>query len=232
MTRTCLLVPLIAALAAAGCRDNSARDSTPRRTAGPAAAEAPDVEWAERAGDPAGALAADEADPARADRDHQDTVLAGGAPLREPDVIFEPTPQRRVDAMLAMARVRPGEKVYDLGCGDGRIAITAAKKFRAHAVCIDIDPERVAEARANVAAAGVADRVEVRLGDLFETDLSDADVVTLYLLQELNERLRPTLLRDLRPGSRVVSHVFDMGDWKPDAEKEIDGGMVYLWRIR
>ncbi len=150
---------------------------------------------------------------------------------KAPDVVYVPTPQARVDAMLEMAAPRRGEKLYDLGCGDGRIPVTAAKRYGVRSVCVDIDPQRIAEARANVAAAGVEDLVEVRQADLFEVDLSDADVVTLYLLPSLNEKLRPTLIRDLKPGSRVVSHAFDMGTWQPEETREVDGGYVYRWII-
>ena len=151
-------------------------------------------------------------------------------PEREPDVVFVPTPEPVVKRMLTMAKVGPSDVVYDLGCGDGRIAIAAVKDFKAKkAVCIDIDPERVREARANARKAGVADRVEIKQGDLFEEDLSDATVVTLYLLESLNLKLRPRLHKQLRPGARVVSQSFDMGEWKPDAESTVDNKRVYLW---
>ena len=160
--------------------------------------------------------------------------VAGWAPaaeLRGPDVIFVPTPNEIVDAMLKMAGVTKNDTVYDLGCGDGRIVITAAQKFGARGVGVDIDPNRVAEATENVKKAGVAGRVKIVRGDLFETDLSPASVVTLYLLTELNLKLRPKLLRELQPGTRVVSHAFSMGDWKPERTAEISGTTVYLWRI-
>lgn len=150
---------------------------------------------------------------------------------RTPDVIYVPTPPERVQAMLELARPQQGQKLYDLGCGDGRIPIAAAKQFGVRAVCIDIDPERIEEARENVREAGVEDLVEVRQADLFETDLSDADIVTLYLLPSLNEKLKPKLLRELKPGARVVSHAFDMGTWQPDATQEVSGSPVYLWMI-
>lgn len=153
------------------------------------------------------------------------------APDREPDVVFVPTPQPVVDAMLKLAEVRRGDLVYDLGSGDGRIPITAAKVYGVRAVGIDIDPERVAEANANAKAAGVADRVAFRRADLFRTDLREADVVTLYLLQSLNEKLRPKLLKELKPGARIVSHAFSMGDWKPEVTQEVDGSTIYLWRV-
>jgi SAM-dependent methyltransferase len=153
------------------------------------------------------------------------------APLRGPDVIFVPTPNDIVATMLKMAAVSKKDTVYDLGCGDGRIVITAAQKYGARGVGIDIDPERVDEATENVRKAGVADRVKIIRGDLFEADISAATVVTLYLLTDLNLKLRPKLLRDLNPGTRVVSHAFSMGDWKPERTAEISGTTVYLWRI-
>ena len=147
------------------------------------------------------------------------------------DVPYVPTPERVVKKMLDLAKVGPRDVVYDLGSGDGRIVITAAKEYGARGIGIDIDPERIKEANENAKAAGVTGRVEFRQGDLFEADLSDATVVTLYLLQRINEQLRPKLLRELKPGSRVVSHGFDMGDWKPVAQLEIDGDWVYYWII-
>jgi SAM-dependent methyltransferase len=152
------------------------------------------------------------------------------AEARVPDVIYVPTPERVVSTMLELADVRRGDVVYDLGCGDGRIVVAAAKAGAAKAVGIDIDPERVAEARENVRAAGVADRASILEGDLFQLDLRDADVVTLYLLPDLNLRLRPKLLR-LKPGTRIVSHAFDMGDWAPDRVAYVDGKTVYMWTV-
>ena len=149
----------------------------------------------------------------------------------EPDVVYVPTPQPVVEAMLKLADVKSGDLLYDLGSGDGRIPITAAKVYGVRAVGIDIDPERIAEANANAEAAGVTGRVTFRQADLFETDLRDADVVTLYLLQSLNERLRPKLLRELKPGSRIVSHAFSMGDWQPERTQEVDGSTIYLWTV-
>jgi SAM-dependent methyltransferase len=153
------------------------------------------------------------------------------APTRGPDVIFVPTPNEVVDAMLKMAAVTKADTVYDLGCGDGRIVITAAQRYGARGVGIDIDPERVKEATENVRKAKVADRVRIIRGDLFEADISAASVVTLYLLTNLNLKLRPKLLNDLRPGTRVVSHAFDMGDWEPENRASVLGTSVYLWRI-
>jgi SAM-dependent methyltransferase len=158
-------------------------------------------------------------------------TASGAAPLRGPDVIFVPTPDEVVNAMLRLAGVTGRDTVYDLGCGDGRIVITAAQKFGARGVGIDIDPERVEEASGNVRRAGVADRVKIVRGDLFEADIREATVVTLYLLTELNLRLRPRLLRELRPGTRIVSHAFSMGDWKPERTAEVEGTTIYLWRV-
>lgn len=152
------------------------------------------------------------------------------APAREPDVHFVPTPHPVVDAMLEMAQLRDGDVLYDLGSGDGRIPIAAARKYKLRAVGIDIDPQRITEARANAAAAGVADRVSFRQEDLFKADFSQASVVTLYLLDSLNEKLRPRLLA-LKPGTRIVSHAFAMGDWKPDQSRQVDGSMIYLWTV-
>jgi SAM-dependent methyltransferase len=153
------------------------------------------------------------------------------APLRGPDVIFVPTPNEVVDMMLKMAGTSKKDTVYDLGCGDGRIVITAAQKYGARGVGIDIDPERVKEANENVKKAGVADRVKIIRGDLFEADLSPATVVTLYLLTDLNLKLRPKLLKELKPGTPVVSHAFSMGDWKPERTAEVSHATVYLWRV-
>lgn len=150
---------------------------------------------------------------------------------REPDVVFVPTPPEVVDKMLELAEVRDGDVLYDLGSGDGRIPIAAAKKFQLRAVGIDIDPERIREARANASAAGVTDEVSFRQADLFTSNISDATVVTLYLLDSLNEKLRPRLLTELKPGTRIVSHAFRMGDWQPERTAEVDGRMVYFWRI-
>ncbi len=151
--------------------------------------------------------------------------------LREPDVIFVPTPQEVVDAMLKLAEVHKGDVVYDLGCGDGRTVVTAAKTYGVRAVGIDINPERIEEAKENVQKNGVGKLVTLRNEDLFEADIKDASVVTLYLLTSLNIKLRPKLWRDLKPGTRIVSHSFDMGDWKPEKTENIDGRTIYLWRV-
>lgn len=155
---------------------------------------------------------------------------APGTQRKAPDVPYVPTPPSVVNAMLDLAKVKKGDLVYDLGCGDGRIVIEAAKRG-ARGVGIDIDPDRIAEARRNAAEAGVSDRVQFRQQDLFDVDLRDADVVTLYLLQAVNMRLRPKLLEELRPGARVVSHAFDMGDWEPQDVAHVDGSTAYLWII-
>lgn len=150
---------------------------------------------------------------------------------RAPDVIYVPTPQEVVEDMLRLADVRKGDVLYDLGSGDGRIPVTAAKKYGVRAIGIDIDPDRIKEANANARRNRVTRLVQFRQQDLFETSLREATVVTLYLLPDLNLKLRPQLLAQLRPGARVVSHQFDMGDWKPDKTLETNGRSVYLWLI-
>lgn len=152
-------------------------------------------------------------------------------PLRAPDVRYEPTPQRVVRSMLRLAGVGPNDLVYDLGSGDGRIPITAAREFGARGVGIDIDPQRIREAEANARGAGVTDRVRFRNEDLFEADFHDATVVTLFLYPDLNLKLRPRLLRDLAPGTRVVSYYHDMGDWAPLRTVRAPEAKIYLWRI-
>jgi SAM-dependent methyltransferase len=154
-------------------------------------------------------------------------------PLREPDVWYVPTSYEVVDEMLNMAQVTSKDVVYDLGCGDGRIVIAAAKKYGIRGVGIDIDPERIQEARANAKKEKVEHLVTFKVADLFETDISEATVVTLYLLPELNRRLIPKLKGELKPGSRIVSHDFDMGrDWPAEQSKKIGSDEVYLWTIR
>jgi SAM-dependent methyltransferase len=149
---------------------------------------------------------------------------------RRPDVIFVPTREPVVDAMLEAAAVGPTDIVYDLGCGDGRIVVAAARRG-ARAVGIDIDPQRIREANENAKEAGVTDKVTFIEADLFEADIRAATVVTLYLLPSLNVKLRPMLMEQLRPGTRVVSHDFDMGDWEPEQTMHVDGKTVYLWTI-
>jgi SAM-dependent methyltransferase len=141
---------------------------------------------------------------------------------KRPEVPFVPTPEKVVAKMLDMADVGKSDVLYDLGCGDGRIVITAARDLGCRGVGIDIDPQRIKESRENAAKAGVEDRVEFRLMDLFEADIRPASVVTLYLLPSVNLRLRPKLLRDLKPGTRVVSHDFDMNSWEPDESVVIE----------
>lgn len=141
-------------------------------------------------------------------------VLVSSALGRKPDVGFVPTPPSAVERMVEMAEIRPGDLVYDLGCGDGRIVIAAAKQQKIKAVGVDIDPERVAESRENVRTAGLESLVEIRQADVFDLDLSEADVVFLYLTPRLNARLMPQL-RKLKPGARIISYEFDMGNAKP-----------------
>jgi SAM-dependent methyltransferase len=160
-------------------------------------------------------------------------------PRRHPDVPFVPTTEQAVEAMLKLADVKSSDIVYDLGCGDGRIVIAAAKTFGAHGVGVDINPERIAEAKANAKRAGVENLVRFEENDLFQADIHDASVVTLFLLSSVNLKLRPKLMQDLKPGTRVVSNTFDMGDWKP--QKQVNLGdqegdfslsrKLYLWTI-
>jgi SAM-dependent methyltransferase len=149
---------------------------------------------------------------------------------------YVPTPQYVVEKMLELAQVTSNDIVYDLGCGDGRIVITAAKKYGAHAVGIDIDPERIRESEANAKAAGVEKLVSFRLEDAMKADISPATVVTLYLLTSSNEALRPILTRQLKPGARIVSHAFGMGRWRPQKTELIhhESGFnrtIYLWIV-
>ena len=150
---------------------------------------------------------------------------------QRPDVVFVPTPQSVVDKMLEMAKVGKGDVLYDLGSGDGRIPVTAAKRFGIRAVGIDIDPQRIEEANENARKNGVAQLVTFKREDLFRTKFGDATVVTLYLLPDLNVKLRPRLLAELKPGTRIVSHQFDMGTWKPEQKVEMNGRLIYLWTI-
>jgi len=152
--------------------------------------------------------------------------------LREPDVIFVPTPPEVVTSMLKLANVTPKDLVYDLGCGDGMIVTAAAKEFGARAVGIDINPVRVKEANERVAKAGVTDKVKILNEDLFEAKISDATVVALYLLQTLNQKLIPKLNKELKPGTRIVSQTFSMGDnYPPEKTVEVAGRSVYLWTV-
>ena len=154
------------------------------------------------------------------------------APLREPDVIYLPTPREAVTTMLKAANVGPGDVVYDLGSGDGRILIAAVKDFgAARGVGVDIDPAMIREANDNADRANVMDRVRFLNQDLFETDLHEATVVTLYLLPWLNRKLIPKLKAELKPGARIVAYRFDMGDWKPDQTLIVNGQSIYVWRV-
>jgi hypothetical protein len=162
-------------------------------------------------------------------------ALAQSAAPKTPEVPYVPTHREIVNEMLSMARVGPNDVLYDLGSGDGRIVIAAAKAFGTRGVGYDIDPERVREANDNAKRAGVADKVRFVHGDIFDADIKDATVVTLYLLPEVNLRLRPKLLSELKPGTRVVSHNYDMGDWLPEKTKkmEVEGSdhFVYFWTV-
>jgi SAM-dependent methyltransferase len=168
------------------------------------------------------------------------TVLAqSAAPRREPDVPYVPTTEAAVQAMLKLGEVKKSDVVYDLGCGDGRIVIAAAKSYGARGVGIDINPVRISEAKENAKKAGVEKQVRFEENDLFEANIHEATVVTLFLLPNINLKLRPKLLQDLKPGTRVVSNTFDMGDWKPEKEfivpdTEVDSYLshrLYLWIV-
>jgi SAM-dependent methyltransferase len=153
--------------------------------------------------------------------------------LRKPDVFYVPTPQAVVDAMLRMAGVTANDVVYDLGCGDGRIPITAAQRFGAKGIGIDIDPVRIQEANENAKSAGVTDKVTFLNQDLFTSNFENATVVTLYLLPSLNEKLMPKLKAELKPGTRVVSHAFDMGaTWPAEKTEQVEGKTIYYWTIK
>jgi len=149
----------------------------------------------------------------------------------EADVPFVVSPEKTVEGMLELAGVTESDTVYDLGSGDGRIPITAAKQHGARGVGIEIKPDLVQRARKRAKLAGVSDRVEFRRQDLFEADFSDATVVTMYLFPEVNLRLRPMLFEQLDPGTRVVSHSFDMNGWAPDSTVSVDGDVLYLWTL-
>jgi SAM-dependent methyltransferase len=154
---------------------------------------------------------------------------------RAPDVRYEPSDMEAVQAMLRLADVKPSDVVYDLGCGDGRIVIAAARLYQARGVCVDIDPQRIAESRENARQAGVAHRIQFLSENLLITDITGATVVTLFLSAQLNLQVRPKLLRELKPGARVVSHWHDMGDWKPQQTIRVSiggrGRSIYLWTI-
>lgn len=148
------------------------------------------------------------------------------------DVPYVPTPQEVVDRMLAMGKVGKKDVLYDLGCGDGRIVVTAARVHGARGTGIDLNPVRIAEAKENAKKAGVSDRATFKVGDLFEADVSPATVVTLYLLPTINVKLRPRLWQQLKVGTRVVSHAFDMGpEWPAERKDEVEGRVIYGWTI-
>ena len=156
-------------------------------------------------------------------------------PLPRPHIGFVPTPADAIAAMLAMAKLTPADVVYDLGCGDGRLLIHAAVSHGVRGVGIDVDATLLEQARAQATAAGVSERLIFCQGDLFEADLQEATVVFIYLLPHLNLRLRPRLMEQLTPGSRIISHMFDMGDWPPDCQLHLESSeedsTLYLWRI-
>jgi tRNA G37 N-methylase Trm5 len=145
-------------------------------------------------------------------------------------VPFVPTPQEVVDKMIELGGVKKGDTVYDMGSGDGRIVITAAKKG-ARAVGFEIDGDLVKESRGNIKKAGVENLAEIRQQDILTVDLAPANVVTMYLLPDVNLKLRPNVLSQMKPGSRIVSHAFDMGDWKPDKTERVNGRTIYLWIV-
>ena len=159
----------------------------------------------------------------------------GPSSPRAPDVHYEPTPPDVVEVMLRLADVKPGDVIYDLGCGDGRIVIRAVREFGASGVCVDIDPQRIVESRENARAAGAADHIRFLNQDLLATDVSEATVIMLFLSPALNLKARPKLLRELKPGARIVSHWHDMGDWKPQKTVRVKSNgrerPVYLWTI-
>lgn len=168
-------------------------------------------------------------------------VAQSANPGRQPDVPYVPTSERAVQEMLKLAGVKKSDLVYDLGCGDGRIVIAAAKNHGARGVGIDIDPDRIKEARENARKVGMENLVRFEENDLFHADIHEATVVTLFLLPHINLKLRPRLLKELKPGTRIVSNTFDMGDWKPDKEATVentsgedDSGLsqkLYMWTV-
>jgi|SRR5688572_30060753 len=159
------------------------------------------------------------------------TTHAFQQPRRAPDVIYVPSPDAVIEAMLELAQVKKTDVVYDLGSGDGSIPIIAARKYGSRGVGVEINPVLIREARQNAQDAGVAHLVHFIEGDLFEADIREATVVTLFLLESLNAKLRPKLIASLRPGSRIVSHEFGMGDWKPEKSIEVVRRRVHLWTV-
>lgn len=158
-------------------------------------------------------------------------VVSERAAAKDLDVPFVATPQPVVEKMLEMAEVKSGDVLIDLGSGDGRIPITAAKKYGVQALGVDLNPARIMEANQNAVREKVTDKVQFREQDLFKTDLSKADVITMYLLTSVNMKLRPALMK-LKPGTRIVSHAFAMGDWAPDKTARVDGRDIYMWIVR
>lgn len=158
-------------------------------------------------------------------------VFAAAQNAPAPDVVYVPTEEKFVDAMLELARVTKDDTVYDLGCGDGRIVIAAAKRFGANGIGIEIDPQLVKLATENAQRAGVAERVKFVEADIFKTNFKSATVVMLYLSPSVNLRLRPHLLKQLKPGTRIVSHDFKMGDWQPEKTVKIEEATLYLWTV-
>ena len=165
----------------------------------------------------------------------QSTGTSSAQPQRKPDVIWIPTEEPVVTAMLKLARVTKNDVVYDLGCGDGRIVIAAARQFGARGVGVDIDPQLIEKANAAAVQAGVTDKVKFFVGDIFDPNLkiNDATVVALFLLQSMNERLRPRLQTELRPGSRIVANSFTLGDaWPAQRHQVVGNSIIYLWTVR
>jgi len=159
------------------------------------------------------------------------TSFGPDAAEREPDVVYDPTTPGVVDAMLELAAPRPGDVLYDLGSGDGRIVVTAARRYGIRGIGLEVDPDLIARANENARRAGVSTLVEFRKEDVFTADFHDATVVTLFLGAELNLKLRPRLLRELAPGTRVLSHEYDMGLWKPEITLQVGTHTVYLWTV-
>lgn len=159
-------------------------------------------------------------------------VLTAAPEPQDADVLYLPTPHRVVDAMLRLAEPRPGDVLYDLGAGDGRVVIAAARDYGLRAIGIELDARKAAEARANVRRAGLEHLVEIRREDLFEADLREASVVTVFLFPEINARLAPKLRAELRPGARIVSHRFGLADWPPERRVEALGHPLLYWRVR
>jgi len=158
-------------------------------------------------------------------------VAAGAAEARELDVPYFPTPQPAVEKMLKMAGIKDGDYLIDLGSGDGRIPITAARLYGIRALGVDLDPARIIQANENAKRERVTDKVVFREQDLFETDLGEATVVTMFLLGSVNLKLKPRLLQ-LKPGTRILSYGWSMGDWEPDRTEMVEGKPIYMWIVR